>query len=79
MVVAGLAINRGAYAIATWLKNMERLPQQESDDMPLDGRHDDVHCEHNRHQNAHSDRVRRIWGCDLSSRFTESARTTSMV
>jgi hypothetical protein len=53
--LACLAINRGAYVIAIWLKNMDYLPQQVSDDIPHDGRNDDVHREHNRYQNAHCD------------------------
>jgi hypothetical protein len=60
IIIACLAINQAAYVIAIRLKNDPNegdtevhLPQQRFDDVPRDGRNDDIHHKHERHQKAH--------------------------
>jgi hypothetical protein len=77
--LACLAINRGAYVIAIWLKNMDYLPQQVSDDIPHDGRKMTSIASTTGTKTPIETRGRRIRGCDLSSRFTESSRTARIV
>jgi hypothetical protein len=55
MITACLAISQAGFVIAIWFKNRVHLPQERFDNIPPDGRNDDVDRQHKRHQNAQSD------------------------
>jgi hypothetical protein len=59
VIVGCLAINQAAYVVGAIRANegpnggsAEDLPHQRADDVPHDGRNDDIGREHNRHQNT---------------------------
>jgi hypothetical protein len=55
IIVACLAINQVAYVMTILLKRRNYLPRQGPNDIPHDGRDDDIDGKHKRHQNAQSD------------------------